>query len=296
MMSARVGLIRRAVLWSVGAGTLIWVGAAWAQKASAVDGADPLGPAFEVAVVRPAGSEMRHWMGIKLDPSGRLQASQVSLEFLFWQAYKDAPGKQNVVMDHDAPKWVESENFDVNAKVDEAYLRGWDKLSDEQRMERVRPMLRRLLADRFHLKMRLEMRKTQEYVLVQAKGGAHVKEVPAPVAVQGDPMEAAQRWMADHPGQAAAGNIMCAEKCTASAVKMINALGQIRASSQADRMVIDETGLTGYYDFSFASPRSDDERAMQEVEEDLGMKFEPQSVMVKTYVIVGAEKPSVDGD
>jgi uncharacterized protein (TIGR03435 family) len=257
---------------------------------------DAQGPAFEVAAIRPAGSEMRHWVGIKLDPSGRLEASQVSLSFLFWQAYWDAPGKRNVVMDHDAPKWVESETFDVNAKVDEAYMRGWDKLSDEQRMERVRPMLRRLLADRFHLTMRVEMRKTPVYVLVQAKGGAHVKEVQAPAAVQGDPMEAAQRWMTDHPGQAAPSNIMCAEKCTASAVKMSNALGQISGSSQADRMVIDETGLTGYYDFSFAQPRSDDERAMQEVEEDLGMKFEPRSVMVKTYVIVSAEKPSVGGD
>jgi hypothetical protein len=98
MMTAQVEQNRRRVLCFVGAWLFVCAVSAGAQGAVAggVD-ADAVGPAFEVAAVRPAGSEMRHWMGMKLDPSGRLQASQVSLEFLFWQAYKDAPGKQNVV-------------------------------------------------------------------------------------------------------------------------------------------------------------------------------------------------------
>jgi uncharacterized protein (TIGR03435 family) len=276
---------------------LVCAGTGLAQKSPAVDGADALGPAFEVAAVRPSSSEGRHWVGTKLDPSGRFEASQVSVKFLFWVAYGNAPGKSNVVTDHDAPKWVESEQFDVNAKVDEAYMRGWDKLSDGQRMEVVRPMLRRLLADRFHLKMRVEMRKTPVYALVQAKGGAHMKEVAAPAPVVGDQTEAWERWVRDHPEEAYPGNITCSEKCVAHAVKMSNAVGQIQGSSQADRMVIDETGLTGYYDFSFriGVPSDGDETAMQAVEDDLGVKFEPRSVAMKTYVIVSAEKPSVDG-
>jgi uncharacterized protein (TIGR03435 family) len=191
---------------------------------------------------------------------------------------------------------VDSDPFDISAKVDDAYIRGWDKLSDEQRMDVVRPMLRRLLADRFHVTFRVEMRKTPVYVLVQAKGGAHVKEVPAPVPWQGDPTEATARWMAEHPGKAAPGSIHCdSEACIGNAAKFGDVIGQIAISSRGDRMVIDETGLKGYSDLSFRQPDNKDESPMQTVEDDLGMRFEPRSVPMKTYVIVSAEKPSVDG-
>ena len=72
------------------------------------------------------------------------------------------------------------------------------------------------------------MKATPVYALVRAKGGAHVKGVPGPVAVEGDPDRAMARWMADHPGEAAPGSISCGpDGCKASAVKIGNALGQI---------------------------------------------------------------------
>ncbi len=267
-------------------------------QGSSVDGsdADAVGPAFEVAAVRPSIVENTRRFGIWMDPSGRLEAHAVSVKILFSQAYGNELGKRNVTTDRGAPKWVESELFDVNAKVDEAYMGGWEKLSDGQRMEVVRPMLRRLLADRFKVRYRVEMRKTPVYALVQAKGGAHVKEVPAPVAMEGDPTEALERWFTEYPGKAPPGQIMCADKCTGNAVKFSDAVGQIAGSSRADRMVVDETGLKGYYDFSFTQPQTKDEPAMQEVEDDLGVRFEPRSVEMKTYVIEAAEKPSVDGE
>ena len=141
----------------------------------------------------------------------------------------------------------------------------------------------------------MEMRKTPVYALVQAKGGAHVKEVPTPAAMEGDPNEAMAKWYAENPGKAMPGGILCADKCIGNAVKISDAVGQIAGSSRADRMVMDETGLTGYYDFSFTQPQTKDEPAMQEVEDDLGMRFEPRSVAMRTYVIEGAEKPSLDG-
>lgn len=261
--------------------------------------ADAVGPAFEVAAVRPSIVENTRRFGIWMDPSGRLEAHAVSVEFLFGQAYGEDAGKRNVMMDRGVPKWVGSEEFDVNAKVDEAYMGGWETLSDGQRMEVVRPMLRRLLADRFKVRYRVEMRKTPVYALVQAKGGAHVTEVPAPVAMEGDPNKATAKWFADHPGKAMPGGIMCGgDKCIGNAVRMSDAIGQIAASSLADRMVMDETGLKGYYDFSFrfAQPQENEGTPMQAVEDDLGMRLEPRSVEMKTYVIEAAEKPSVDGE
>jgi Protein of unknown function (DUF3738) len=76
---------------------------------------------------------------------------------------------------------------------------------------------------------------------------------------------------------------------------MSDAIGQIHVSSRADRMVIDATGLMGYYDFKMRMTSDKDVDAMAQIEEDLGLKFEPRKVMMKTYVIDSAEKPSIDG-
>ncbi len=284
----------------VGGWMLVCAVMAVAQGSSVGGGdADAVGPAFEVATVRPSNIENTRRFGIWMDPSGRLEAHAVSVKTLFWQAYGNELGKSNVTTDRGAPKWVESELFDVNAKVDEAYMVGWEKLSDRQRIDVVRPMLRRLLADRFKVRFRVEMRKTPVYALVQAKGGAHVKEVPAPVAMEGDPNEAMAKWFAENPGKAVPGGMMCGgQKCMGNAVRMRDAITQIEISSGADRMVIDETGLKGYYDLSFTLylPQDSDESPMRAVEDDLGVRFEPQSVAMKTYVIEAAEKPSVDGE
>ena len=297
MMKARVGRNHRMAFLFVGTWMLLCAAAAVAQKSSAggVD-ADAVGPAFEVAAIRPSSTNRSGGFGSGVAPSGRFRATGVSINSLFWQAYGDDFGKSNVITDRGAPKWVDSEEFDITAKVDDTYMRGWDKLSDEQRMDVVRPMLRRLLADRFHVKFRVETRKTPVYVLVQAKGGAHLKEVPTPVPMDGDPDEAMARWIADHPGKGAPGVFTCGgDGCGGKAVKWSDAIWEIAMNSQADRMVIDETGLKGYYDFSFALPHDNDESPMQEVEDDLGLKFEPRSLPMKTYVIVSAEKPSLDG-
>jgi uncharacterized protein (TIGR03435 family) len=252
-------------------------------------------PAFEVASVRPAnGGDGRGWYGYRTDASGGFRVSGMSLSSLVWTAYVGTLGKDGQVSG--GPDWAKSDRFDMSAKVDDAYMAGWEKLSDAQRMDRVRPMIRRLLADRFHLKLRLEMRPTPVYVLVQAKGGAKMKEVPAPEPVEGDTVDATARKMRDwKPGMTLPGQIVCSGSgCIGRAVAMSNAIGQIMGSSNSDRLVIDQTGLKGYYDFTINQPRSS-ESAIADVESDLGLKFEPRVIPMKTYIIDSAAKPSVDG-
>lgn len=274
-------------------------GACALSQAAARDttSSDATGPAFEVATIRPANrDDGRRWFGTEVDASGRFQASAVDLSGLVWMAYFAAPNRVKVTTSPVAPKWVSSEAFDIQGKVDEAYMTGWDKLSDEQRREVIRPMVRRLLADRFRMKLGVETRMTPVYALVQAKGGAHVKEVPSPALVTGDTTEAQTRWAADNPGKVFPGSIECSgDKCTGHAVKITDAIGQIAANSRADRMVIDETGMAGYYDLSFPFPSEKEELPMQVVGDELGMRFVPRSVPIKTFVIESAEKPTVDG-
>jgi bla regulator protein BlaR1 len=249
---------------------------------------------FEVATIRPANrNDGRHFFGFRLVAAGRYSASAVSLQSLVWNAYVGGQTMQRV---EGGPAWAKSDQFDLNAKLDDADMVGWDKLTDGQRRDRVRPLLRNLLEQRFKLKMHTEMTLTPVYALVQAKGGAKMKEVSAPAPIEGDPIEAMTKQIAENPTQALPGNIMCTgNTCTGVAVKMEGAVGQIGGSAHADRIVIDDTGLKGYYDFKFTQPSYNAPDAMAHVEDDLGLKFESRKVMMKTYVIDSAEKPSVDG-
>jgi uncharacterized protein (TIGR03435 family) len=243
-----------------------------------------LGPEFEVATIRPGDrSDGRRWFGVRVDDSGRFMVSGVSLEGLV------NIGFGRVDLDREAPKWVNSEDFDINAKLDDAYMAGWDKMSDAQRMGLVRPMVRRLLVDRFKLKLRMEMRDIPVYVLVQSKGGTKMKEVPPPPPPEGRPTSV---LTINCPGK---------EKemtCMGKAVPMSQLIGLFAGfgNLQVGRTVIDETGLKGYYDYSFTvSSDADADPPIKQIEDQLGLRFEPRKVPRMVYVIESAEKPSLDG-
>jgi len=71
---------------------------------------------------------------------------------------------------------------------------------------------------------------------------------------------------------------------------------QIEANYHEDRMLIDETGLKGNYDFTLkVSHEKDGPTLMEQVEEQLGLKLEARKMPIKTYIIDSAEKPSLDG-
>jgi uncharacterized protein (TIGR03435 family) len=159
-------------------------------------------------------------------------------------------------------------------------------------------MIRTLLAERFKLKLHTETRLTPVYAMVQAKGGAKLKEVDPPPA-HVDPQAA------DDPGKKdkaddkpAPGSFMVSDKgWVAHAVQMRTLLGQIGyETGNQDRLVVDETGLKGYYDFAIKITHgADDPTPEQQIEDGLGLKLEPRKMPVKTYVIDSADKPSVDG-
>lgn len=248
--------------------------------------------AFDVASIRPAAdrsNQQSSWMGIRIT-GGTFEGRSVPLKNLVWYAYPNQGGKQQMVAGGGG--WIDSQEWDIVAKIDDP---SFARLSNKEQNDRMRPMVQALLQERFHLKLHTEMRPTPVYVLVQARGGAKVKEVSAPPAVEGDWMEAMKRYREENPGKPFPGVITCGDNgCTATAVTISGAIGQIQGSSQADRPVIDETGLKGSYDFHFRQPRNDDDGAMREIEEDLGMKFESRKVDLNTYVIDSAERPSVN--
>jgi uncharacterized protein (TIGR03435 family) len=244
---------------------------------------------FEVASIHPASDRTGQpgWMGVRITGDA-FEVRGMSLKALVGYAYVNGSAEAQMVSG--GTGWIESQQWDIAAKVDDPSFEG---LSNKDRSDRMRPMVQALLEERFHLRLHTELRSTPVYVLVQAKGGAKVKEVPAPPEMKGDWMEAMKHYREENPGKNFPGAIVCnGEGCTATAVRLTAALGQIQFGSHAVRPVVDETGLKGYYDFSFRNPNSEDQDAMAEIEEDLGMRFEPRKVDLTTYVIDSAEKSS----
>jgi uncharacterized protein (TIGR03435 family) len=245
---------------------------------------------FDVASIRPSPERppaTGWWIGTQVT-GGTFEAHSESLKNLVWYAY--ANGGPQLQMVAGGSGWIDSQQWDIIAKVDDPSLAG---LSNAERDDRIRPLVQALLRDRFHLKFHTEPRPTPVYALVQAKGGAHVKEVPAPPEVQGDWIEAMKHFQEENPGKPFPGLFSCSgDGCRGTAMTMSAAVGQIAGNSQEDRPVIDETGLKGHYDFSFRISRSDDEDPMAQIEQQLGVKFEPRKLNLKTYVIDSAEKPS----
>ena len=89
---------------------------------------------------------------------------------------------------------------------------------------------------------------------------------------------------------------MSGDDWQATAVQVKGLMGQIAYECKLDRILLDETGLTGYYAFDLKKLHEKDGPTMQQqIEQELGLAIVSRKEPVTTYVIDAAEKPSVDG-
>lgn len=303
LRSTRRPLFLASVLWLVCA-ALVWSSLAAFAQATAATAAPsagnlPIGPAFEVATIRPTDTSNQRdnrWYGLEITSSGRLNVSSMNLSGLVGFAYSQ-PNTLGKVKG--GPSWAESEKFDIAAKVDGSQLTGWDKLSQRERGDRVRPMLRQLLDERFHLKLHSEIHEESVYALVQAKGGAKLQKVDAPDESDSKSMADVMRENAIRsPDKARPGSMMMSGNGNweGNQVKVSALSGQIAYESHVDTFVVDETGLDGYYNFSMKIDRSKDAPDFQDqLEQQLGLKLVARKRPVVTWIIDSADKPSQDG-
>jgi uncharacterized protein (TIGR03435 family) len=220
---------------------LIFAGAAFAQPA------DPR-PAFEVATVKPAvpfqGKGIFNF-GSSGGPGtrdpGRYACDHCSLSDLIAQAY----GLKRFQLS--APAWLESEYFDIAAKVPEGATKDQLKL-----------MLQGLLQERFQLASHSEQRDTPIYELVVAKGGPKLTpHVDLPAGADPDPPAAAPaRGTLDSDGYP----VLLSGRRGAMIVNGRNTTRRINESMEqfasllsnsVGRPVKDATGLTGTYESRF---------------------------------------------
>ena len=204
---------------------------------------------FEVASIKasaPMGNG-RMMVGSRGGPGtndpGRVTYFNANLRMLIVNAYGV---KFNQITG--GPDWVDSERFDVVAKVPEGATK-----------EQVKIMLQNLLADRFKAAIHRETKEIPIYALVVGSKGPKLKEavvVEAPTSgpppVMGPPKRDEDGCPIPPPGYGdrAHVNAMITMNgaCAVSTGQTMSGLADM-LSNQFDRPVVDQTGLTAKYDF-----------------------------------------------
>jgi uncharacterized protein (TIGR03435 family) len=124
--------------------------------------------AFDVVSIRPSGKGGMG--GFKILPDG-YQAKGMSLANTILLAYFPAPSFKHSDELKRKPEWVDSELYDIEAKVSPSDLAEWQSLN--QNMMQTAPMLQRMLramlADRFQLKIHNVPTQVDGYVLRLSK-------------------------------------------------------------------------------------------------------------------------------
>lgn len=249
-------------------------------------------PVFEVASIKPDKSGTPVIM-LRFTPDG-FNATNSPLKLLIQQAYKV---EENQIIG--APSWVNSERYDLEAKVESSDVDKLKGLDPEQRMRMLQPVL----ADRFQLKVHRETRQLPVYELVLAKAGSKLHE-----AKPGDTYPNGIKGPDGHSG---AGLVWFeSDQLTCQAVG-IDQLTRLLAQ-RLGHNVLDKTGLTGKYDFKMQWPPEEGPGAMFDegegrnasessgpsiftlIQEQLGLKLESHKAPVEVLVIDHVEAPSAN--
>jgi uncharacterized protein (TIGR03435 family) len=171
------------------------------------------------------------------------------------------------------PKWLDDEHYEINAKAE-----------GPAQTDELRAMLQTLLADRFGLRFHRVTKTLSGYTLKIADSGLKIKEV--------EPSDS--HSTSGGSGSVAAKNVPMS--------RVAAPLSTILASP-----VVDETGNTGFFDFtltwspektnaSVTTPNADDPRPslFTAVEEQLGLKLERRRVPADFIEIDQVSRPTLN--
>jgi uncharacterized protein (TIGR03435 family) len=177
----------------------------------------------------------------------------------------------------DTPEWVRKENFDVDGVAD---------VEGQPDLQQFQSLIRKLLLERFGLKMHREQREMPVFALKVAKDGPKLKS-------------------ASHPGpqvnqlQAHGGIGYRTLQFTSTSMQDLT----VMMLQFVDRPVVDQTGLKGQYDFELKYTY-DDMRAPTDgtappslftaIQEQVGLKLEPVKAPADVLVIDHVDRPSAN--
>lgn len=261
-------------------------------RAQASPSAGASSPSYEVASIKPnrSGDGMVRFM---FAPDG-LSANGLPVKMLIGFAYNMKDFQIS-----GGPAWIDSERYDIEAKMDESTIAALKKLTPEQALEQRRLMVQSLLLERFNLKVSHSTKDLPIYALVVAKNGPKLtKSADAPAGPGGPGPRSRVRF--------GVGEL----NATGAPIStLIDSLAR-----EVGRTIVDKTGLDGRYDFtlhwnsdrqslSAAGPAdasqgpapsqdSSGPSIFTALQEQLGLKLESQKGPVETLVIESIAKPS----
>jgi len=252
-------------------------------------------PSFEVASVKPNNGDSRG-SSLSTQPGGRFTATNVPLTLLVRHAF-DLQPSQLV----DLPDWASSERFDIAAKAE-------SPVSLDERWL----MLRALLEDRFKVRIRTESSEGLVYALVMARSdgrlGPDIRRSNADCDAlsearkRGDAPAAPLPKPGEQPICGAIGSLL---DFRAGGFEMSQFTASLAGMMR--QTVVDRTGLVGRFDLHLrASPEEWAAKVPSQsgpelppliftaVQEQLGLKLDPQRGPVERYIIDRAELPTPD--
>ncbi len=287
-----------------------------------VDAANLPAAKFEVASIRPAAPQDIHRIMFQImnpPTDSRFYATNITLKMLVRVAY----GVQDAQIEG-GPKWLDSDHYDIQAKADPAVDAELKKPPpDESKLVKER-MLQELLADRFHLEIEKQTKQMPVYALVVAKNGPKLQpsKVGASIPDSNEEMPRAtpgEMMPRLKPGtmrmSMQRGGEMAFQTVAGSMPSLAQAL-----SMQLGRMVLDQTGLKGTYDFTLTWTADESESPMANggsgmppgglgpapapdstgpsiftaIEDQLGLKLKPEKGPVDALEIVNASQPTAN--
>jgi uncharacterized protein (TIGR03435 family) len=231
-------------------------------------------PAFEVASITPCPPgtpepAMEHTgMAQFTAPGGRFRASATTLKFLVEWAYGIQPFQHS-----DGPSWMGTDRYDIVAKGDE-------NATEEQ----MKVMVQTLLAERFKLKLHHESKKLSVYVISVGK--------TAPKLFPAKDGEIHGLGFAPQTGPDQKVVSYRAKFTRFTLAQLGDAFGR-----QLERAMVNQTGLSGEYDFT-VDITPDDSRPnpmdptllITALREQLGLTVKVQDAPVDFLAIESAEK------
>jgi uncharacterized protein (TIGR03435 family) len=232
-------------------------------------------PVFEVATIKPSNPDLRT-RDTRVQ-GGNTSITNFTLTELLTLAFE--------VHSHQiigAPAWSTSQRYDITAKAEGAGQPNQDQL---------KIMLRKLLADRFQLVFHKEQRELPVYTLTVAKGGAKISINDGKAETTGIIFRG--------PGSVLFNSVT------------MDDLSKLLQNSAVDRPVVNQTGLSGKYEFSLVwtpeqmvapagnpnalttSGRGDvPPDLFAAVQQQLGLKLDSTRLRIEVLVVDKVEKAS----
>ncbi|HTA41918.1 MAG TPA: M56 family metallopeptidase [Bryobacteraceae bacterium] len=260
------------------------------------------GPAFEVASVKANNSDAPRFVGWQSQPGGTLSIKNQLLGMIIAGAY-GLPMFNNADRLAAAPKWIDQEKFDIEAKAPAGVIT--PGMPEKDRNQKMARMLQALLAERFKLAIHRETREMPVYGLTVTKGGL---KLPAAKMAEKDCPEISTREKNCHSLSGGQGGGI--QGNTVTMAELVEFL-----QVWTDRPVIDKTGAADLYDvdirqgwvpmrprpvrppgqeptaedIAFADPTRP---TLNAVLDKVGLKLEPSRGSVEVIVIDHIEHPS----